>query len=204
MSKDKKRGVFKPVDRSLYSVVTTEHFDDFEEYEEQPMKQKQQVQPKQTLPQKQQIQPNKQIKQQQTQEVKGWTETSIKYILLKYKIWQLKDRNTMSLNIFHQNCSQDLFNDMKLKKQPNQIRHKINNTRSSFHNLLEQTQKVDFDWEKSNTQTMSQSLYNFMCVYFVNEKDLTLEMVEEQLNELIHLDQQSMQMKQNQHHQTQK
>ena len=43
MSEEKKRGVFKPVDKSLYSVEIT---DNFEEYEEQPKQhpQKQQKQ----------------------------------------------------------------------------------------------------------------------------------------------------------------
>ena len=70
----------------------------------------------------------------------------------------------MSLNVFHQNCSQDLYNEIKLKKQPNQIRHKINNTRSSFHSLLEQTQKVDFDWDGTKSPPLSQSLFDFMCI----------------------------------------
>ena len=128
----------------------------------------------------------KEIKNNYVEEVKEWSEITTKYILLKYKIWQLKYRKTMSLQIFYSQCSNELLKDMKIKKTSNQVRHKINNTRSSFHLLLEQIQKGTFKWEENKSHSFSKSLFDFMCCYFNTDQNYTLDSILNHLQDIIH------------------
>ena len=61
-----------------------------------------------------------------------WNDEMTMYVMLKYRKWQISERNNISLGQFHRECAAALMEDFHIYKTPTQIRDKVNNTKSAF------------------------------------------------------------------------
>ena len=118
-----------------------------------------------------------------------WTDTTTMYVMLQYKKWQMKDRKTVSLNAFHQQCVDGLFMDLGINKTATQVRDKVNNTRSSYHNILKQMQKGHFQWTQDKHLSMTKTVFNFMAMFFDSKAILSVEAIDKKLSEIVSLNQ---------------
>ncbi|ELP89980.1 hypothetical protein EIN_402740 [Entamoeba invadens IP1] len=110
-----------------------------------------------------------------------WTDLSTMYVMLKYRKWQIKERKSTSLHVFHQKCTEDMNNELGINKTPTQIRDKVNNTRSSFHTILKQVKAGNFKWTQDKHASLTKTVYEFMLTHFDPSKEVPLEFVEQKL-----------------------
>ncbi|EKE40263.1 hypothetical protein ENUP19_0274G0087 [Entamoeba nuttalli] len=68
---------------------------------------------------------------------RNWTLNSTKYVMLKYRQWQLALRRAISFVDFLKDSSDDLQKYFYMKKSPSQIKDKINNTKAGYISLIE-------------------------------------------------------------------
>ncbi|ELP85784.1 hypothetical protein EIN_281550 [Entamoeba invadens IP1] len=124
----------------------------------------------------------------ETKEAKNtreWADLTTMYIMLKYRKWQLKERRTVSLHVFHQRCTEEMLNELSINKTATQIRDKVNNTRSSFHSLLKQSKNGGFKWVQEKHSSLTKNVYDFMCAYFDPLSSVSLDLVESKLASVI-------------------
>ena len=114
-----------------------------------------------------------------------WTDITTMYVMLQYKRWQIKDRKNTSLHLFHQQCVDNLMTNMGVSKTPTQIRDKVNNTRSSYHSILKQINKGNFQWTQEKHASLSKNVFEFMCEFFENKKIVTIDQIDDRINDII-------------------
>ncbi|EDR23981.1 hypothetical protein EDI_187090 [Entamoeba dispar SAW760] len=113
---------------------------------------------------------------------RDWSDLATLYIILKYRKWQLKDRRTQPLKQFHIQCSNDLMNDLGIKKTSTQLRDKINNTRSSYHAISKQRKEGIFD----PIQTfLNKRVLKMMKFLYDTKSTVTVEDIDVQINTII-------------------
>ncbi|KAL7711901.1 Myb/SANT-like domain-containing protein [Entamoeba marina] len=113
-----------------------------------------------------------------------WTNTSTMYIMLKYRYWQIKERQEYTLQHFHQTCSQSLLKDLNVNKTPTQIRDKVNNTRSSFHAIIKNNNINTISWENVKHSTISKPLFEFMIKFFDTNTVVSIDDITKQLKHI--------------------
>ena len=123
--------------------------------------------------------------EQRSKKSREWTDETTMYVMLQYRKWQMKDRKAVSLHSFHQRCVESIFVDLGVSKTPTQIRDKVNNTRSSYHGILKQIQKGNFEWTQEKHLSLSKNVFNFMSVFFENKGSVSLDDIEKKINEIV-------------------
>ncbi|KAL7722153.1 Myb/SANT-like domain-containing protein [Entamoeba marina] len=113
-----------------------------------------------------------------------WTDTTSMYVMLKYRLWQMKDRRVLSLHSFHQKCTEDILQDLGVNKTPTQIRDKVNNTRSSFLTILKKMKNSSPNWSGDKRFSLSKHLFQFMSKFFSPGVDVTLDEISQKLDEI--------------------
>ena len=127
--------------------------------------------------------------EQRTKKSREWNDETTMYIMLQYRKWQMKDRKIVSLHHFHQKCVENILTDLGVNKTPTQIRDKVNNTRSSYHNILKQMQKGHFQWTQDKHLSMTKTVFNFMAMFFDSKAILSVEAIDKKLSEIVSLNQ---------------
>ena len=125
--------------------------------------------------------------EQKTKKSREWNDMTTMYVMLQYKRWQMKDRKVVSLHNFHQQCVENILLDLGVSKTPTQIRDKVNNTRSSYHGILKQIQKGNFQWTQEKHLSLSKNVFNFMSVFFENKNAVSLDEIDKKINEIVKL-----------------
>ncbi|EKE42822.1 hypothetical protein ENU1_008920 [Entamoeba nuttalli P19] len=113
---------------------------------------------------------------------RDWSDLATLYIMLKYRKWQLKDRRTQPLKQFHIQCSNDLLNDLGIKKTSTQLRDKINNTRSSYHAISKQIKEGVFD---PISTFLNKRVLKMMRFLYDTKSTVTVENIDAQINTII-------------------
>ncbi|EDR23682.1 hypothetical protein EDI_281580 [Entamoeba dispar SAW760] len=111
-----------------------------------------------------------------------WNDEITIFVMLKYKKWQLSQRKYMTLNEFLKECSECLINNFHFKKSPTQIRDKINNTKSSYANILK---KSTSQLSKEKNLPLTKKLFDFMNIYFNGKYIISIDILEEQISLLM-------------------
>ncbi|BFU21908.1 hypothetical protein, conserved [Entamoeba histolytica] len=125
---------------------------------------------------------------------RDWSDLATLYIMLKYRKWQLKDRRTQPLKQFHIQCSNDLLNDLGIKKTSTQLRDKINNTRSSYHISV---QRLFVGFSKAISKQIKEGVFDpistflnkrvlkMMKFLYDTKSTVTVENIDAQINTII-------------------
>ncbi|ELP95013.1 hypothetical protein EIN_252170 [Entamoeba invadens IP1] len=132
---------------------------------------------------------------------RNWTLNSTKYVMLKYRHWQLVHRRSVTFVDLLNSMSNDLQKYFYLKKSPSQIKDKINNTKAGYISLLDtiKTEKTGEASVSSNTSSKKipndvfffvDRFYNAQRSVFaedvVAEIDITLKDEKQKLHLMIH------------------
>ena len=104
---------------------------------------------------------------------KFWNDDIILYIMLKYKKWQIKERKTISMNVFLETLSDDLQSHFRILKSSIQIRDKINNSKSAYSSIQKklkenQTSQNNFQWKNGKYLSLSRKIFETMNIFYSN------------------------------------
>ncbi|EKE40622.1 hypothetical protein ENUP19_0315G0011 [Entamoeba nuttalli] len=111
-----------------------------------------------------------------------WNDEITIFVMLKYKKWQLSQRKYKTLNEFLKECSECLTTNFHFKKSPTQIRDKINNTKSSYANIIK---KSSAQFSKEKNLPLTKKLFDFMNIYFNGKYVISIDTLEEQISLLM-------------------